>query len=98
MESPDLAALLAPEIIGDREERLGIADHDVLAAAFEPAVVLPGAEDPAHRIQGSAGHLGHVLAGDRKLDPGTFFDALARHIVTSMGNLDVHEPMQVAAE
>jgi hypothetical protein len=29
---------------------------------------------------------------------GGIFDALARHIVTSMGNLDTREPLAVAAE
>lgn len=29
---------------------------------------------------------------------GGIFDALARHIVTSMGNLDAHDPIAIAAE
>ncbi len=29
---------------------------------------------------------------------GGIYDALAKHIVTSMGNLDSHEPLAVAAE
>jgi hypothetical protein len=29
---------------------------------------------------------------------GGIFDALARHIVTSMGNLDAAEPVRMAAE
>jgi hypothetical protein len=29
---------------------------------------------------------------------GGIFDALARHITTSMGNLEAHEPLNVAAE
>ena len=29
---------------------------------------------------------------------GGIFDALARHITTSMGNLETHEPLSVAAE
>src|SRR5690606_5015613 len=53
---------------GEDEELMRLAHHDALAPALDEAALLPGAEDAAHRVQGRAGHLGHVLPGDGKGD------------------------------
>ena len=56
---------------------MGIANDDPLPATLYKALVFPGAQDPAHRMKCRAGHLRHVLAGDREVDLETLFDLLA---------------------
>lgn len=40
----------------------------MLASARDQALLLPGAEDAAHRVKRRPGHLRHVLAADREVD------------------------------
>ena len=55
-----------------------LAQHDALPSTFDQALLLPGAENPAHRMQCGACHLGDVLTADWKVDLDTTADFLAR--------------------
>ena len=69
------AALIAA--FGKHEELVRLANHDLLATAFDPALRLPSAEDAAHGVQSCSGHLGHILSRDRKVDAHSFLDLAA---------------------
>ena len=47
-----------------------------MASAIDEALVFPGAQDPADRVERRAGHLGDVPARDRKADLDTSLDRL----------------------
>src|SRR5512133_3509410 len=53
---------------GQLDQAMRVADDDALAAALDQALLLPAAEDAAHRVQRRAGHFRHVLAADGKVD------------------------------
>src|SRR5262249_37697717 len=59
---------LAGDILGETEQPVRIAQHDALAATLDQALLLPAAERAAHGMQRRSGHLGDVLAADRKID------------------------------
>src|ERR1700682_6287438 len=58
--------------LGQHEQFVGLAQHDAPPPALDQPALLPAGEDAAHRMQRGAGHLGYVLAADRKVD----FDAV----------------------
>ena len=51
-----------------------VPQHDPLAAAFDEALTLPRAEDPADGMQRRTGHFGDVPAADREVDLDARFD------------------------
>lgn len=60
--------------LSQHEQLVRLADDDLLSAAFDQPSGFPGAERPAHRMQGGAGHLRDVLPADREVDLDAMVD------------------------
>ena len=68
---------LPASVFGQHEQLVRIAQHDALPAALDQALLLPGAQGAAHRVQRGAGHFGDVLPADRKIDLDAVLDLAA---------------------
>src|SRR3546814_958872 len=56
------------QVLGDDRQGVGVAHHELLAAQLDDAQRLPGRERARDGVQGGAGHLGEILAGERKAE------------------------------
>ena len=50
------------EVVGDRHQRVRVANDDALTTRFDEAIRLEAADDSTHRIQRRPGHLRDVLS------------------------------------
>ena len=64
----ETAFLTRREIVGNRHQRVRLADDHALPADLDDAVAFPLAHEAADREQGRAGHLRDVFARQRQID------------------------------
>ena len=64
-------------MLGQTEELVRIQQYDSLPAAFDQTLLLPCAQNTAHRVQCGAGHLRNVLTADWKINFDTMLSLAA---------------------